>query len=116
MSSSTRTRSGRNPPTRIPLNTLAIALGLTGVASTWSAATAVAPVPAPVAAAFWVLSALTTIGLLAAHIVRGARSGTPLGAQLRDPVQAPLAVILPLVGMLIGIRMLPGSPPRARRS
>lgn len=105
MSSSTRTRPGR-----IPLNTLASAFGLAGVASTWSAASAVAPVPDSVAAVFWSLTALTTIGLLVAHTARGALSGTPLRAQLRDPVQAPLAVILPLVGMLIGIRMLSWLP------
>ncbi|RBO74402.1 transporter, partial [Microbacterium sp. H6] len=70
---------------RIPLSTLAIALGLAGVASTWSAATAVAPVPASVAPAFWGLSAMATIGLLAAHTARGVRSSTPLRAQLRDP-------------------------------
>jgi len=96
--------------TRIPLNTFAMALGLTGVAATWSAASTVAHVPGPIAQAFWGLSALVTIWLLTAHTVRGARSGASLRAQLRDPVQGPLAVIVPLVGMLIGVDVLPWLP------
>lgn len=87
---------------RVPLNTFAIALGLTGVASTWSAATTVATIPPQIARVFWVVSAAVTLWLITAHAVRGKRSGKPLRGQLRDPVQGPLAVIVPLVGMLIG--------------
>jgi nitroreductase/tellurite resistance protein TehA-like permease len=87
---------------RVPLNTFAIALGLTGVASTWSAVTAAAAIPPQIAQVFWALSAVSTIWLVSIHAVRGRRSGKPLRAQLRDPVQGPLAVIVPLVGMLIG--------------
>lgn len=87
---------------RVPLNTLAIALGLTGVASTWSAVTAVAAIPPQIAQVFWVISAMATVWLLTAHAFRGRHSGKPLRGQLRDPVQGPLAVIVPLVGMLIG--------------
>lgn len=91
---------------RVPLNTLAIALGLTGVASTWSAVTAVAAIPPQIAQVFWVISAVATVWLLTAHAVRGRRSGKPLRSQLRDPVQGPLAVIVPLVGMLIGTNVI----------
>lgn len=87
---------------RVPLNTFAIALGLTGVASTWSAATIVATIPPQITQVFWVASAAATLWLITAHAVRGRRSGKPLRRQLRDPVQGPFAVIAPLVGMLIG--------------
>ncbi|MFB2599026.1 transporter [Herbiconiux sp. P17] len=89
-------------PPRIPLNTLAIGLGLAGVAEAWTAAVRVIGLPVVVAQAFWAVAAIAWVWLIVAHLVRGRRSGQPLIEQLRHPAQGPLAAIVPVVGMLLG--------------
>jgi tellurite resistance protein TehA-like permease len=92
----------QGPVPRIPLNTLAIGLGITGVAETWSAASTVADIPVGLTQTFWLLAAAAMVWLVTAHAVRGIRSGSPLKDQLLHPVQGPLAAIVPLSGMLLG--------------
>ncbi|MCS5717305.1 transporter [Herbiconiux sp. CPCC 205763] len=89
-------------PPRIPLNTLAIGLGLAGVAEVWSAAVRVIGLPVGLAEVFWAVAAIAWIWLIVAHLVRGRRSGQSLTEQLRHPAQGPLAAIVPVVGMLLG--------------
>ena len=69
--------------TRIPLNTFAIAFGLAGLA-------------------FWLVSGLAWLTLIAAHTLRGARSTERFVDQLRHPAQGPIAALIPIVGMLMG--------------
>ena len=87
--------------TRIPLNTLAIPLGLAGLADIWSDSTAALALPAVVGQMFWIIAAIGWLGMITAHLVRGHRSTATLGSQLRHPVQGPLASLVPLVGMLL---------------
>ncbi|WP_370545040.1 transporter [Herbiconiux sp. VKM Ac-1786] len=95
---------------RIPLNTFAIALGLTGLATTWSAAAAAADLPIAVPQVFWGIALVSLIWLIAAHLARGLQSGVPLRKQLHDPAQGPLAAIVPIAGMLMGVDLFTWAP------
>ncbi|SEA91921.1 hypothetical protein [Leifsonia sp. 21MFCrub1.1] len=87
---------------RIPLNTLAIAFGLAGLATIWTVAARLLGVPEPIGQALWVVVAVSWIWLIVAHLRRGARSAETLRQQLRHPAQGPIAALVPVVGMLLG--------------
>lgn len=91
-----------SPAQRIPLNTLAIAFGLAGLATIWTTAGRLLGVPEPVGQALWGVVAVAWIWLIVAHLRRGARSAETLGQQLRHPAQGPIAALVPVVGMLLG--------------
>jgi tellurite resistance protein len=95
---------------RIPLNTLAVAFGLAGLANAWSAAVRLLGVPAIVAEAFWLIAAIAWVWLIVAHLVRGLRSADSLAAQLRHPAQGPIAALVPVVGMLLGAHLHSSAP------
>ena len=50
------------PPTRFPLNTLAIGFGLTGLAEVWTEATPALPRAVP--QAFWAVAAIAWVWLI----------------------------------------------------
>lgn len=87
---------------RLPLNTLAIVFGVAGVAEAWSAAAPVMNLSPVVALVLWSMAAAVLVWMIVAHSIRGFRSEQSLRQQLRHPAQGPLAVIVPVVGMLIG--------------
>ena len=90
---------------RIPLNTLAISLGSTGLAETWGSAGRNLGWSAVIAEAFWIIAALTSLLTIAAHAVRGAQSTDTLVSQLKNPVQGPIAAVWPIVGMSSGANL-----------
>lgn len=87
---------------RIPLNTLAIAFGLAGLAEVWTTASRLLGVPSLVGQLIWAGVLVAWIWLIVAHLRRGAKSGESLLAQLKHPAQGPIAALAPVVGMLIG--------------
>jgi tellurite resistance protein len=89
------------PVPRIPLNTLAIPLGLAGLADVWSDTTKTFGLPVGIAQIFWVIAAVGWVWMIAAHVRRGRRSWAPLSSQLTHPVQGPLASLVPIVGMAL---------------
>lgn len=91
-----------SPAQRIPLNTLAIAFGLAGLATIWTAAGQLLGVPDLIGQALWGVVAIAWIWLIVAHLRRGARSAESLADQLRHPAQGPIAALVPVVGMLLG--------------
>jgi tellurite resistance protein len=93
------------PVARIPLNTFAIPLGLTGLAEAWSDAGATLHFPFAVSEPLWGIAAIASIWMIVAHIVRGAHSDASFVSQLRHPVQGPVAAMMPIAGMLIGINL-----------
>lgn len=95
---------------RIPLNTFAIGFGLAGLAEVWSVAGDSLGITPLIAAAFWIVTAVAWAWLIVAHTVRGARSGETLAAQLRHPVQGPIAALVPVTGMLLAGELLLYSP------
>jgi tellurite resistance protein len=92
-------------PERIPLNTLAIAFGLAGLAQDWSLAHRYLGAPLAIADGLWAVVTISWLWLLVAHLVRGRRSAQSLAAQLRHPAQGPIAAIIPIVAMLIGANL-----------
>ncbi|NUU06290.1 transporter [Leifsonia sp. C5G2] len=91
-----------SPAQRIPLNTLAIAFGLAGLAAIWTAAGQLLGVPDLIGQALWGVVGVAWIWLIVAHLRRGARSAESLADQLRHPAQGPIAALVPVVGMLLG--------------
>jgi tellurite resistance protein len=95
---------------RIPLNTLAIPFGLSGLAEVWTEASSDLGWPPGIADALWAVAAIAWVWLIVAHVVRGSRSGSSLGSQLRHPAQGPIGALTAIVGMLLGAtlyRLLP---------
>ena len=90
---------------RIPLNTFAIPLGLTGLAELWSDSGTALHLPVPITESFWVIGAVAWLWMIAAHIIRSVRSNASLASQLKHPTQGPIAAIIPIVGMLVGINL-----------
>jgi tellurite resistance protein len=90
---------------RIPLNTFAIPLGLTGLAEAWSDAGTALHFPVPLSESFWVIAAIAWIWMTVAHLARGARSESTFASQLAHPAQGPIAAIMPIIGMLLGINL-----------
>ena len=90
------------PRPRIPLNTFAIPFALAGLASVWEEGLHVLTVSTATAQVMWVAVAISLVGLLIAHTIRGHASGDSLLSQLKNPAQGPLAALVPIVGMLLG--------------
>jgi tellurite resistance protein len=84
------------------LNTLAIPLGLAGLAQVWSMATSVLGLPFELGQAFWLVAAIAWIWTVAVHVHRGTRTDQPFSHQLTHFAQGPLAALLPLAAMLLG--------------
>ncbi|MDR6971583.1 transporter [Leifsonia shinshuensis] len=96
------TPARRRSAQRIPLNTLAIAFGLAGLAGVWTTAGRLLGVPELIGQLLWVVVLVAWLWLIVAHLRRGARSAETLAAQLRHPAQGPIAALVPVVGMLLG--------------
>ncbi|BAL89157.1 putative transporter [Actinoplanes missouriensis 431] len=90
---------------RIPLNTFAIAFGLSGLAEAWTAAARVLSLPSWLPHLFWAVAAIAWVWLIAAHLIAGARGDQRLRDQLRHPAQGPLAALVPVTGMLLGAEL-----------
>ncbi|WP_158865946.1 hypothetical protein [Leifsonia sp. AG29] len=101
-----------NPPTarrkatpRIPLNTFAICFGIAGLATVWTSLTAAFGWDASTSAALWIVTAVSWVWLIVAHLHRGRHSTETLRSQLRHPAQGPIAAVIPIVGMLLGSQL-----------
>ncbi|WP_309619524.1 transporter [Salinibacterium sp.] len=90
---------------RIPLNTLAIAFGLAGLAEVWTFASAALSLPPLIGDTLWMLAAVGWAWLMVAHLRRGHTSSESLLQQLRNPVQGPIAALAPVVGMLLAAEL-----------
>lgn len=88
--------------TRVPLNTLAIPLGLAGLAQVWTVGTSALGLPSGLGQAFWLTAAISWVWTLAVHVHRGTRTDHSLSHQLMHFAQGPLAALLPIAAMLIG--------------
>jgi tellurite resistance protein len=96
--------------TRIPLTTFAFGFGLAGLAGIWSLASEHLGVPIEVPVVLWIAAGVVWLWVIIAHVVRGRRSDERLIDQLRDPVQGPVAALVPTVGLLISIQVYSFAP------
>ncbi|WP_182898301.1 C4-dicarboxylate transporter [Microbispora sp. H10830] len=97
-------------PTRLPLNTLGIGFGLSGLAGTWTAAGPALGAPPAVGEALWVAAAALWAGTLARYGARVTRLGD-IAEDLRHPVLGPFAALAPTTGSLLAAHLttyLPG--------
>ena len=97
-----RLLSAQPPLTRVGLNTLAIPLGLAGLAQVWSVATSALGGASELGQGFWLVAATAWIWTIAVHVRRGARTDDSLAQQLTHVVQGSLAALLPITAMLLG--------------
>jgi tellurite resistance protein len=106
MTEATTTKAALRPhprtTQRIPLNTLAIAFGLAGLAAVWTTSARLLGVPDWIGQVLWGGVVVAWVWLIVAHLRRGLRSAESLGQQLKHPAQGPIAALVPVVGMLIG--------------
>ncbi|RZL80107.1 MAG: potassium-tellurite ethidium and proflavin transporter [Rhodococcus sp. (in: high G+C Gram-positive bacteria)] len=91
--------------TLLPLNTLAIPLGLAGLAQAWSVATPALSTPFALVQAFWLIAALAWISTATAHAHRAKRVTRGISHQLTHFAHGPLAALLPLSAMLLGAHL-----------
>lgn len=84
------------------MNTLAIPLGLAGLAQVWTMATSALGLPFELGQAFWLVAAIAWIWTVAVHVHRGRRTNQSFTHQLTHFAQGPLAALLPLAAMLLG--------------
>jgi tellurite resistance protein len=84
---------------RVPPNAFGIAFGMAGLAEVWRAAAPVLGVPSGVPDGLFILAAVVWLTLVAAY---AAQRPARLGADLRDPVQAPFLSLPPTGGMILG--------------
>ncbi|MFJ4234253.1 transporter [Cellulosimicrobium cellulans] len=99
------TRAGE----RIPLNTWAIPFGLAGLAETWTAVGRTLDWPRWPTDLLWAVAAAAWVWMLLAHLHRGIVTGRSLTEQLRHPVQGPIAALVPVVAILLGVAIAPYS-------
>ncbi|GGF31552.1 hypothetical protein [Subtercola lobariae] len=90
---------------RIPLNTLAIPLGVAGLAELFSHSIDSLALPEFIAEIVWVVAGVVWVWMIAAHLSRAARSSATLRSQLEHPAQGPIASLVPIVGMLLGANL-----------
>jgi len=96
-------RSGsESPATRVPLTTLAIPLGLAGLAQVWTLAASGLGMPFVYGGILWSLAATAGLVAIAEHLRRGWRAEETLTQQLAHHTQGPLAALLPITAMLLG--------------
>ncbi len=97
------TSSTRSRPA-LKLNTFGIPFGVAGLAGTWTAAEAFLGAPAGPADVLWATAAVVWAVALVRYVVRaGGRAA--IAADLRDPVFAPFAALVPVTAMLLGARL-----------
>ncbi|GAA3632587.1 hypothetical protein GCM10022200_14400 [Microbacterium awajiense] len=99
---------------RIPLNTLAIPFGTAGLAEVWTAVADALDWSRAVVAVAWGAAAVVWAAMIVAHVRRGIVTGLPLAAQLRHPVQGPIAVLALVVPVLLSAAALRVWPDPAR--
>ena len=93
------------PAARIPFTTFAIPVGLAGLAGAWGVGSTDLSLPRALSETLWAITAASWIWVIAAHIVRGRQSPDRFVDQLRNPTQGPLAALLPLPGIFLGLHL-----------
>jgi tellurite resistance protein len=100
----------RPPAQRVPLTTLAIPLGLAGLAQVWTLATVGLGTPFVYGGILWSLAAVAGLVAVAEHLRRGWNAEQTLTQQLAHHTQGPLAGLLPISVMLLGTGLHRTSP------
>ncbi|GAA2325788.1 hypothetical protein [Dactylosporangium salmoneum] len=95
-------------------NLFGIAYGLAGLAVGWRYAAQVGLAPALVSDILFVITALVWLALLAGYVAQVPRRPGGWRGELAHPVMGPFVSLIPIVGMLLAIGLLPDSPAAGR--
>ncbi|WP_425953724.1 hypothetical protein [Xylanimonas sp. McL0601] len=98
---------------RVALNAFGAAFGLSGLAGTWTAVGKELGGPRWVGEILWVVAAVVWVSTLAAYLAR-AGGVKRVVADLRDPVLAPFAALVPITASLLGAHLVSVAPAAGR--
>ncbi|WP_432991633.1 hypothetical protein [Dactylosporangium sp. CA-233914] len=101
-------------PASITPNLFGIAYGVAGLAVGWRYAAQVGLAPALVSDIIFAVAAVVWLALLAGYVAQVPRRPGRWRAELAHPVFGPFVALIPIVGMLLGIGLLPSSPAAGR--
>ncbi|GII23233.1 TDT family transporter [Planosporangium mesophilum] len=100
------TRTAR-PQVGITPNMFGIAYGMAGLAVCWGYAAMLGLAPAVVADVLFILTAVVWLALVVGYLSQVPRRRGGWRAELTDPVLGPFVSLIPIVGMLLAIGLLP---------
>ncbi|GAA5150923.1 MULTISPECIES: C4-dicarboxylate transporter [Amycolatopsis] len=89
---------------RLPLNTLGIAFGLSGLAGTWTTAAAALGAPHAIGELLWLVAAVAWFTLLARYAT-GISHPRDVAEDLRHPALGPFAALAPATGSLLAAHL-----------
>ncbi|MGC9665337.1 hypothetical protein ACNTMW_02140 [Planosporangium sp. 12N6] len=102
------------PQVGITPNMFGIAYGLAGLATCWGYAALLGLAPALVADALFLVTAVVWLVLVVGYLSQVPRRPGGWRADLADPVSGPFVSLIPIVGMLLAIGLMPHSPAAGR--
>ncbi|GAA2641080.1 hypothetical protein GCM10010399_88530 [Dactylosporangium fulvum] len=100
------TRTAR-PTTGITPNLFGISYGLSGLANCWGYAAVLGLAPRLVADVLFIIGGVVWLVLMAGYLPAVPRRPGGWRAELADPVMAPFVSLIPIVGMLMSIGLMP---------
>jgi tellurite resistance protein len=102
------------PQVGIAPNMFGISYGLAGLATCWGYAAILGLAPGSVADALFIVTAAVWLVLVVGYLSQVPRRRGGWRADLTDPVSAPFVSLIPIVGMLLAIGMMPHAPTAGR--
>jgi tellurite resistance protein len=102
------------PRAGITSNMFGMPYGLAGLAVCWGYAAMLGLVPASVADALFVVAAAVWLALAVGYLWQVPHRPGGWRRELTDPVLAPFVSLVPVVGMLLGIGLMPHAPAAGR--
>ena len=102
------------PPVGITPTMFGMSYGLAGLAVCWGYAAVLRLAPAWVSDALFVITAAVWLVLVAGYLWQVSRRPGGWRRELTDPVLAPFVSLVPIVGMLLGIGLMPHAPAAGR--
>jgi tellurite resistance protein len=97
------------PQVGITPNMFGIAYGLAGLATCWGYAAILKLAPTVVADALFIITAAVWLVLIVGYLSQVARRPGGWRAELADPVMGPFVSLIPIVGMLLAMGLMPHS-------
>jgi tellurite resistance protein len=102
------------PPVGITPTMFGMSYGLAGLAVCWGYAAVLGLVPASVAEALFAIAAAVWLVLVVGYLSQVPHRPGGWRRELTDPVLAPFVSLVPIVGMLLGIGLMPHAPAAGR--
>jgi tellurite resistance protein len=101
------TTQAARPPVGITPNLFGISYGLAGLATCWGYAALLKLAPALVADILFIITAVVWLVLVVGYLTQVPRRPRGWHGELTDPVSGPFVSLIPIVGMLLAIGLIP---------